>query len=212
MGDKFDYKNEYKDLYAPKNKPAIINVPEMKFIIVNGKGDPRDSKGYQGSVELLYALSFTIRMSKMKGKQPEGYFEYVVPPLEGLWWCEEGPFDFDKRDNWLWTSMIRQPEFVTEKVFQWACEEVRIKKPQLDVSRAMMICFEEGLCVQMMHLGPYSEEPASVDKMRGFMKENNLEDMTGSIRKHHEIYLSDPRKVEGTKLKTILRHPVGYNR
>lgn len=212
MNDKLDYKKEYKDLYMPKNKPGIINVPTMNFIMVDGKGNPNNNKDYQDSIEILYGLSFTIKMSKMKGMQPEGYFEYVVPPLEGLWWCEDGAFDFNKRDNWLWTSMIRQPDFVTEDVFHWACEEFAVKKPGLDVGKAVFKNLEEGLCVQMMHFGPFADEPLSVEQMHEFMTEKGLADMTGTERKHHEIYLSDPRKTEPNKLKTVLRHPVGYGK
>lgn len=208
MMDKIDYKKVNKELYLPKNHPGIINVPKMKFAMVDGKGDPNDNVSYEEAVELLYGISYTIKMSKMKGRQPEGYFEYVVPPLEGLWWCEEGPFDLYQRDNWLWTSMMRQPEFVTEEVFAWACKELAKKKPELDVNRARLCEFEEGLCVQMMHIGPYSEEPATVENMRAFMKEQGLKDATGMYRKHHEIYLMDPRKTEPSKLKTVLRHPV----
>lgn len=212
MDDKLDYKKEYKDLYMPKSRPGIIKVPPISFIMVNGKGDPNGNKEYQDSVEILYGLSFTIKMSKMKGRQPEGYFEYVVPPLEGLWWCSDSAFDFNKRDNWLWTSMIRQPEFVTKEVFEWACGELANKKPELDISRAAFKEFEEGLCVQMMHIGPFSDEPASVEQMRRFMDENGLLDMTGMERKHHEIYLADPRKTDPAKLKTVLRHPVEYRK
>jgi hypothetical protein len=212
MTDKLDYKKEYKDLYMPKNKPAVIDVPDMSFIMVDGKGDPNGNPDYRHSIELLYGLSFTIKMSKMKGMQPDGYFEYVVPPLEGLWWCDDGAFDFDKRDNWLWTSMIRQPEFVTEEFFEWACWELAAKRPELDIKKGALGKFKEGLCVQMMHFGPYAGEPASVEEMKSFMKQNSLADMTGSIRKHHEIYISDPRKTEPVRLRTILRHPVEYIR
>ncbi len=205
---KLDYKKEYKDLYLPKNKPMLIDVPKMMFFAVDGKGDPNHNMSYQEAIELLYGLSYTIKMSYKNGNEPKGYFEYVVPPLEGLWWIEEGLFDLNKRNNWLWTSMIRQPEFVNEEIFNWACEQLKIKKPALNVDRARFIEFEEGLCVQMMHLGPYSEEPESIEKMRQFMNKNKLVDQTGKIRKHHEIYLSDPRRVKPERLKTVLRHPV----
>lgn len=207
MYDKLDYKKEFKDLYMPKQKPALIEVPPMSFIMVNGKGDPQQEE-YQNAISVLYALTFTIKMSKMSGSQPEGYFEYVVPPLEGLWWCEDGGFDFVKRDSWRWTSMIRQPEFVTKEVFEWAVEECKKKKPQLDISQAGFERFTEGLCVQMMHIGPYSDEPKSIKMINDFIEESGLADATGIERKHHEIYLSDPRKTAPDKLKTVLRHPV----
>ena len=164
MPDKFDYKKEFKDLYMPKSKPVLIDAPAMNFIMLDGKGDPNGEE-YENAVSTLYALTFTIKMSKMSGNQPEGYFEYVVPPLEGLWWCEGSKFSLDIRDNWLWTSMIRQPEFVTQDVFDWAEDECRRKKPDLDVSLARFEAFTEGLCVQMMHLGPYADEPHSVEMM-----------------------------------------------
>lgn len=207
MADKFDYKKEFKDLYMPKNKPALIEIPSMNFIFVNGKGDPNGTE-YENAVSILYALTFTIKMSKMSGTQPEGYFEYVVPPLEGLWWVDDGEFDFEKRDNWRWTSMIRQPDFVTQEVIDWAIEQCKRKKPEINVALASFECFKEGLCVQMMHLGSYADEPTSVEIMKSFMAENGLVDETGMMRKHHEIYLSDPRKTAPEKLKTVLRHPV----
>lgn len=205
--DKLDYKKEYKDLYLPKNKPATIDVPEMTFIMVDGKGAP-ESEEYKNSIELLYGLSFTIKMSHKSGHNINGYFEYVVPPLEGLWWIEGEAFDFSMRDKWLWTSMIRQPEFVTEEVFNWAVESLKKKKPSLDVSKARYKKFTEGLCVQIMHVGPYANEPETLKLMREFMQEKHFKDETGSIRKHHEIYLSDPRRVHPDKIKTVLRHPV----
>lgn len=209
MADKLDYKKEFKDLYMPKTKPMSIQIPEINFIMVDGKGDPGNQE-YQDAVSILYALSFTIKMSKMKENQPQGYFEYVVPPLEGLWWCEDDKFDFNKRDTWRWTSMIRQPEFVTCDVFKWAVSECSKKKPELNIGIARLEVFMEGLCVQMMHMGPFSDEPQSVMMMHQYMKENNLKDMTGSERKHHEIYLSDPRSTEPLKLKTVIRHPVEH--
>jgi len=207
MPDKVDFKKEYKDLYLPKTKPMLIDVPEIQFIMVDGAGDPY-SETYQQAIAILYGLTFTIKMSKMSGKQPSGYYEYVVPPLEGLWWVSGGVFSFEQRENWLWTAMIRQPEFVTTAVFDWAVEECARKKPELDLKRADLSAFTEGLCVQIMHLGPYADEPRSVELMKAFMTDNNLVDETGSERKHHEIYLSDPRKTDPEKLKTVIRHPV----
>ncbi len=207
MDVKVDYKKDFKDLYLPKNKPSIIDVPEMVFIMVDGKGDPNGEE-YERAVSLLYGLSFTIKMSYKNNKEIPGYFQYVVPPLEGLWWCEGGGFNFNERDNWRWTSMIRQPEFVTEEIFNWAVEALKKKKPDLDTTKARLEKFKEGLCVQSMHIGPYAKEPETVAMMQDFMKKNNLVDDIGDVRKHHEIYLSDPRKVKGEKLKTVLRHPV----
>lgn len=203
---KLDYKKEYRDLYLPKGKPAFIDVPAIPFIMVDGHGDP-DGEEYHNSVEMLYAISFTIKMSKMNGTQPEGYFDYVVPPLEGLWGCDEVPFDLQKRDTWCWTSMIRQPEFVTEEVFHRACGLAAKKKPELDFSGARLAVYAEGPCVQMMHIGPFCEEPASLALMEEYMRENNLIDDCAE-RLHHEIYLSDPRKTAPEKMKTVLRHPV----
>lgn len=207
MADKFDYKKEYKELYQPKNKPTIIEVPEMNFIMLDGKGDPNGEK-YKKVVETLYGVAYTIKMSYKNDKNIEGYFDYVVPPLEGLWWVDGDKFDLKERDNWLWTAMIRQPEFVTEEVLQWAIGALNKKKPELDTSKVRLEKFKEGLCVQSMHIGPYADEPATVLMMQEFMKENNLKDDTGNIRKHHEIYLSDPRKADPLKMKTVLRHPV----
>ncbi|TWH57283.1 hypothetical protein DesLBE_1551 [Desulfitobacterium sp. LBE] len=208
-GEKLDYKKAYKDLYLPKSKPMLIEVPPMNFIMVDGQGDPNPEGGeYQQAVELLYAITYTIKMSKLSGSRPAGYIEYVVPPLEGLWWCRGSAFDLQDRESWLWTSMIRQPEFVTEEVFQWAAAECQRKKPGLDVAKVRFEKFSEGLCVQMMHLGPFADEPASLERMKAFMEQNELVDMTGAERKHHEIYLSDPRKTSPEKLKTVLRHPV----
>ena len=207
MTKKVDFKKDYKDLYLPKTIPMLIDVPPMNFIMIDGAGDPNGEE-YQEAVGILYGLTFTIKMSKMSGAQPPGYYEYVVPPLEGLWWIKGGAFSFEERDNWLWTSMIRQPEFVNGDVFSWALEECRRKKPELDFKKARFEIFSEGLCVQIMHLGPYSEEPKSITLLKDFIEEKGLIDQTGSERKHHEIYLSDPRKTPPEKLRTVLRLPV----
>lgn len=205
--EKLDYKKEYKDLYLPKAKPMLIEVPAMNFIMVDGKGAP-EGEEYPQAMQALYSLSFTIKMSKMGGKQPDGYFEYVVPPLEGLWYGDKGSFEQNDRDAWLWTSMIRQPEFVTQEVFDWAVAQCRAKKPDTDVSKARFETFTEGLCVQMMHIGPYAKEPVTIEAMHRFMDDSDLDNMTGNVRKHHEIYLSDPRRVAPERLKTVLRLPV----
>ena len=206
--EKLDYKKEYKDLYQPARVPVLIDIPAMNFIMIDGQGAP-DGEAYQKAMQALYALSFTIKMSKMGGAQPEGYFEYVVPPLEGLWWCHGGRLDINlPRQEWLWTSMIRQPEFVTNSVFEWACAECRKKKPEIDISGARFVPFQEGLCVQTMHIGPYAEERKTLEGMEAFLSSESLRDCSGKDRKHHEIYLSDPRKTKPERLKTVLRLPV----
>lgn len=213
---KLDYTKEYKDLYMPKAKPCVIDVPTMSFIMVDGKGNPNAPSGeYQQAVEIIYGLSWTIKMSKMGSEKPLDYFEYVMPPLEGLWWLNDDSYaDFSNKDRYCWTSMIRQPEFVTQEVFDWACKEITKKNPNLDISKARLQIFTEGLCVQMMHIGPYDNEPESIAQIEAFIKEKNyknaISDMQadGTIRRHHEIYLGDPRKIDPTKRKTVLRHPV----
>lgn len=204
----FDFKKEYKELYLPKNKPQLIDVPSMNFIMVDGSGDPNNSPEFQHATELLYGLSYTIKMSSKKGLEPKGFFDYVVPPLEGLWWIDEGSFSFEMRDNWKWTLMIRQPDFVDHEVFQWAVRELTRKKPELAAEKARFEAFEEGLCVQIMHIGPYSAEPETMEKIEAFLKENGLRNRFSSGGKHHEIYLSDPRKSKPETMKTVLRHPV----
>ena len=214
--EKLDYKKEYKDLYVPPKKPTLIDVPEMKFIMVDGKGNPNEKNGeYHQAVELQYGLSYTIKMSNKSGNAPAGFFDYVVPPLEGLWWFNDTEnIDLNNKDNFCWTSMIRQPDFVTEEVFKWACEELRRKKPQIDTSKAYLENFTEGLCVQMMHIGPFENEPETIEKIDNFIEEHNLKNAIyitqpdGTSRKHHEIYLSDPRRAKPEKMKTVLRIPV----
>lgn len=217
MENKLDYKKEFKDLYMPKKTPTLIDVPAMNFIMIDGKGDPNEENGeYSRAVELLYALSYTIKMSKKGQNKIEGYFEYVVPPLEGLWWCDEGKIDFFDKSKFHWTSMIRQPEFVTDEVFKWACSEVLKKKPQLDVSKSRFQVLKEGVCVQMMHIGPFDNEPETVNEIEDYIENNSLRNAistvskNGSIRRHHEIYLSDPRKTYKQKIKTVLRIPVEH--
>lgn len=212
--EKFDYKKEYKDLYQPKTKPSIIEVPEMIFIAIDGKGDPNTSGEYKEALEILYGLSFTIKMSKMSGTQPEGYFEYVVPPLEGLWYVDDAKFDgtnITDKSRFCWTSMIRQPEFVTEEVFENARKAFAKKKRELDLSRAKLIKMTEGLCVQIMHKGSYDNEPESIAKMREFAEKSGYFEDISDTRFHHEIYLSDPRRCAPENLKTVIRHPVRRN-
>lgn len=216
MPEKLDYKKEYKDLYLPKTAPMIIDVPIMNFIMIDGKGDPNDESGeYAKAVELLYGLSYTIKMSIKSGVEPRNYFEYVVPPLEGLWWTKEDKkFDANQKDKLIWTSMIRQPEFVTDEVFKWAIDELKKKKPNLDTSKARLQEFTEGTCVQMMHMGPYDTEAVTVKAIDDFAASNGYinaiskKSIEGIILRHHEIYLSDPRKVAPEKMKTVVRHPI----
>ncbi|BCJ97074.1 GyrI-like domain-containing protein [Anaerocolumna chitinilytica] len=207
--DKVDYKKAFKELYQPGTVPTAIEVPQMNFIQVDGHGDPNEPDGeYQQAVEILYALSYTIKMS-LKKEESIGYFEYVVPPLEGFWEIEDNEdYDVNKKSKFVWTSMIRQPEFVDEAVFKIALELTRRKKPQMLLEKARFVSFTEGLCVQCMHLGSYDDEPATLEKMRKFIETNGMVFDLSEERKHHEIYLSDPRKGTPSSRKTILRYPV----
>lgn len=208
--EKFDFKKEYKDLYMPKTEPSIVTVPEMKFIAVRGKGDPNTSPEYKQAMEILYGLSFTIKMSKMSGSQPDGYFEYVVPPLEGFWSVDDGIFDglnITDKSKFHWISVIRQPDFVTESVFEQARTEAE-KKKKTDMSKAEFITVSEGLCVQSMHIGSYDSEPSTILKMREFAEKNGYSEDLSDTRLHHEIYLSDPRRCAPERLKTVIRHPI----
>ncbi|MDU4959036.1 MAG: GyrI-like domain-containing protein [Sporomusaceae bacterium] len=200
---KVDYKKACKELYSAKTAPALVNVPALPFIMIDGQGDPQ-AEDYQQAVALLYTLSYCL---KMKGKDLAGYFDYVVPPLESLWW-HDASADWQQREAWHWTAMIRQPEFVTPAAFEWAAGVCRQKKPQLPYSLSRLETFTEGLCVQAMHVGPYRDEPATVASIRAFIDANGLIDMTGEVRKHHEIYLSDPHKTPPAKLNTVIRLPV----
>lgn len=183
-------------------------MPIMRFIMVNGKGDPNTSASYKAAVEVLYGLSYTIKMSKTK---PEGYFDYVVPPLEGLWWFAEKPFDgsvVGRKDEFSWVMMIRQPEFVTPAVFDTAKVVLAKKKPELDPSIARLEDFQEGLCAQIMHIGSYDDEPPTIAKLDEFIKTKGYRTEMSGLRQHHEIYLGDPRKTAPEKLKTVIRHPI----
>ncbi len=205
----FDFKKEYKEFYMPKNKPEIIDIPEMKYIAVRGKGDPNVEGGeYKAAIGLLYGIAFTIKMSKKGSRQIEGYFDYVVPPLEGFWWQEgiEG-VDYGRKEEFCWISVIRLPDFVSGEDVEWAVEEAGRKKGQ-DFSKVEFLVIKEGLCVQCMHIGAYDEEPATVDKMNQYLQENGYEDDFSAERLHHEIYLSDARRVAPEKRKTVIRHPV----
>ena len=205
----FDYKKEYKEFYLPPKKPGIITVPTMNFLAVRGKGDPNEEDGaYKQALGMLYAVAFTIKMSKLGKHQLEGYFDYVVPPLEGLWW-QEGVHgvDYAHKEAFQWISLIRLPEFVTKEVFDWAIGEATEKKQQ-DFSPVEFFTWEEGLCVQCMHMGPYDNEPATVAAMEEYAKSQGLEPDFGDNRFHHEIYLSDVRRCKPERLKTVIRQPV----
>lgn len=205
----FDYKKEYKEFYMPGAKPEIVTVPKMNYIAVRGTGDPNEEEGeYKAAIGLLYAIAFTIKMSKKGSRQIEGYFEYVVPPLEGFWRQDgvEG-FDLQKKEAFQWISMIRLPDFVTEEDFCWAIEEATRKKKQ-DFSKVEFLPVDEGLCVQSMHIGPYDDEHQSVARMDSFLAEQGYENDFSEKRQHHEIYLSDPRRCQPEKMKTVIRHPI----
>jgi hypothetical protein len=205
----FDFKKEYKEFYLPQNKPEIVTVPRANYIAVRGKGDPNVEGGaYQQAVGILYAVAYTLRMSYKAGYKIEGFFEYVVPPLEGFWW-QDGikGVDYSSKSSFNWISVIRLPDFVTEKDFAWAVETAS-KKKRIDCSPAEFLTIDEGLCVQIMHIGPYDDEPASMKLMAGFIKEKGYAIDISQKRLHHEIYLSDPRKCKPENMKTVIRHPV----
>lgn len=206
----FDYKKEYKEFYMPKNKPTIIEIPKMNYIAVRGKGNPNDEDGeYKHSIKLLYAIAFTIKMSYKGAHKIDGYFEYVVPPLEGFW-CQEGnkeAIDYKNKDKFNFISVIRLPEFVTKKDFEWAVEEATRKKKQ-DFSKVEFFSYNEGVCVQCMHIGAYDNEPRTISLMHEYMIAKGYELDITDVRFHHEIYLSDPRICEVNKLKTVIRHPI----
>ena len=205
----FDYKKEYKEFYLPKDKPSFVTVPPMNYLAVRGKGDPNAESGeYKEAIGLLYGVAFTIKMSKKGSHQIEGYFDYVVPPLEGFWWQDNiKGIDYSHKEDFRFISVIRLPDFVSKKDFDWAIEEAARKKKQ-DFSKVEFLTYEEGLCVQCMHIGPYDDEPKTVSLMHDFMTEAGYELDITEKRLHHEIYLSDARKVAAERLKTVIRHPI----
>lgn len=205
----FDFKKEFKEYYMPKNKPQIVEIPSMNYIAVRGKGNPNDEGGeYKKAIEVLYAVAYTLKMSYKADYKIEGFFEYVVPPLEGFWWSDNGrDFDYSDKSELKWISVIRLPDFVTEKDFLWAVETAS-KKKKIDCSSAEFLTVAEGLCVQIMHNGSYDDEPATVAVMDEYISENGCVNDLGSERLHHEIYLSDPRKSPPEKWKTVIRHPI----
>ena len=205
----FDFKKEYREFYMPKNTPSIVTVPKMSFVAVRGYGDPNDEDGeYKKAIGLLYGIAFTIKMSKKGSHQMDGFFEYVVPPLEGFWWQDgiDG-IDYSHKESFNWISVIRLPDFVTKAEFDWAVSEATAKKKE-DFSQAEFFTYDEGLCVQCMHIGSYDDEPATVETMHRYADEQGYVLDITSDRRHHEIYLSDARKVPPEKLKTVIRHPV----
>ena len=205
----FDFKKEYKEFYMSKSVPEIVTVPKANYIAVRGMGDPNQEGGaYQSAVSILYAVAYTLKMSYKTDYRIEGFFEYVVPPLEGFWWQEgvDG-IDYGNKSTFHWISVIRLPEFVTKKDFDWAVEEAARKK-KLDCSLAEFLTIEEGLCVQIMHIGPFDNEPSTVALMDQYIAENGYANDMNENRLHHEIYLSDARKAAPEKWKTIIRHPI----
>lgn len=205
----FDFKKEYKELYQPKSKPQIVEVPPMNYIAVRGTGDPNEDDGaYQQAISVLYAVAYTLKMSYKTDYKIAGFFEYVVPPLEGFWWQDDvDGVNYADKSGFHWISVIRLPDFVTKSDFDWAVETAA-KKKKLDCSSAKFLTIEEGLCVQMMHVGSYDDEPASVALMDVYLTENGYVNDLTAERLHHEIYLSDPRKTSPEKRKTVLRHPI----
>lgn len=205
----FDFKKEYKELYLPKNKPQIVNVPKANYIAIRGQGNPNEEGGaYQRAIGILYAVAYTLKMSYKTDYKIDGFYEYVVPPLEGFWW-QDGihGVDYSKKDEFNWISIIRLPDFITRENFDWAVKAASEKK-KIDCSKAEFLTIEEGLCVQIMHIGSFDDEPASLEKMDKYLEENGYDKDFSETRLHHEIYLSDPRKSTPDKQKTAIRHPI----
>lgn len=205
----FDFKKEYKEFYLPKNKPQIVNVPKANYIAIRGQGNPNEEGGaYKQAIGILYAVAYTLKMSYKTDYKIDGFYEYVVPPLEGFWW-QDGicGVDYSKKDEFNWISIIRLPDFITRENFDWAVKTASEKK-KIDCSKAEFLTIEEGLCVQIMHIGSFDDEPATVTLMDKFLEENGYKKDFSDTRLHHEIYLSDPRKSTPDKQKTVIRHPV----
>ena len=205
----FDFKKEYKEFYLPPARPVIVTVPIANFIAVRGKGDPNEEGGaYQQAIGILYAVAYTLKMSYKTDHRIEGFYDYVVPPLEGFWWQEgiDG-IDYSDKSTFCWISVIRLPDFITKADFDWAVQAAS-KKKKIDCSKAEFLTVDEGLCVQIMHIGPYDDEPASVALMDQYLVENGYMNDLSDTRLHHEIYLSDARKVAPENWKTVIRHPI----
>ena len=205
----FDFKKEYKEFYMPKSKPAIVTVPKANYIAVRGKGNPNEEDGaYQKAISVLYAIAYTLKMSYKTDYKINGFFEYVVPPLEGFWWQEDiNGIDYGNKDSFNWISVLRLPDFISRENFDWAVNTAA-KKKKLDCSSAEFLTIDEGLCVQIMHIEPFDDEPESVAKMDAYLSENGYENDLSDTRLHHEIYMSDARKVAPEKWKTVIRHPI----
>ena len=205
----FDFKKEYKEFYMPKTKPQIVTVPKANYIAVRGKGDPNEEGGeYKAAIGVLYAIAYTVKMSKMGDHRIDGYFDFVVPPLEGFWWQEDiDGIDYADKATFCWISVIRLPDFVTEDDFAWAVKQAEQKK-KIDCSAAEFLTVDEGLCVQIMHIGPFDDEPKTVAQMDEYIAQNGYENDFSGARLHHEIYLSDARRVDPQKWKTVIRHPI----
>lgn len=209
----FDFKKEYKEFYMPKNKPEIVTVPKANYIAVRGKGNPNEIDGaYQKAISILYTVAYTLKMSYKTEHKIEGFFEYVVPPLEGFWWQDNvDGIDYADKAAFNWISVIRLPEFITQKDFEWAVE-IASEKKKLDCSSAELLTIDEGLCVQIMHVGAFDDEPQTVALMDEYIAQNGYENDITESRLHHEIYLSDARKVAPEKWKTVIRHPIKRSR
>lgn len=223
----YDFKKEYKEFYMPKNEPEIVNVPKANYIAVGGSGNPNEEGGaYQQAISVLYAIAYTLKMSYKTDYKIEGFFEYVVPPLEGFWWQEAQHqmkavmrtdragrreeivgIDYSNKSSFHWISVIRVPDFISKKDFEWAVKMATYKK-KLDCSSAEFITIEEGLCVQIMHVGPFDDEPKSIAIMDEFLEKSGYVNDMSAERLHHEIYLSDARKIPADKWKTVIRHPI----
>ena len=204
----FDFKKEYREYYLPPQTPVIVDVPPMNYVAVRGKGNPNEEDSeYKASIELLYGIAFTIKMSKMGDHRIEGYFDFVVPPLEGLWWSETGEVDYGRKQDFHFISMLRLPDFVTKEDFDWAVETAARKKKK-DFSKVEFFHYEEGKCVQCMHIGSYDMEPVTIEKMKALAAQDGLSIAIDNRRMHHEIYLSDPRKTVADRLRTVIRYPV----
>ncbi|SFR72105.1 GyrI-like domain-containing protein [Anaeromicropila populeti] len=205
----FDFKKEYKEFYIPKNKPAVVSIPKANYVAVRGKGNPNEEGGaYKQAVSVLYAVAYTLKMSYKTDYKIEGFYEYVVPPLEGFWWQDNiKGVNYSNKDTFNWISVIRLPDFVTRENFEWAVQTATRKK-KLDCSSAEYFTVEEGLCVQIMHVGSFDDEPTTVAIMDEFLADNGYESDLSDVRLHHEIYMSDARKVAPEKWKTVIRHPI----
>lgn len=205
----FDLKKEFKEYYQPKNKPEIVNIPSINYLAVRGSGDPNDETGdYKKALESLYAVAYTLRMSYKTDYKINGFYEYIVPPLEGFWW-QDGTdgVNYADKTSFNWISVIRLPDFISGKDIEWAVRTAT-KKKKTDCSQVKFLTVNEGLCVQIMHIGPYDNEPVTVKLMDDYLAQNGYANDLNSERMHHEIYLSDPRKCLPEKMKTVIRHPV----